>query len=69
MARDSDVTGDTEDHVDADEPLVGDPDGLNINDGDEYDYVLRRPDGDSFGFDAVEVAELRKLFDGMQGDG
>ena len=69
MARDSDGTGDTENHVDADDPIVGDSDGLHVDDGDEYDYVLTRPDGASFGFDAVEVAELRTLFDGMQGDG
>ena len=50
-------------------PIVGDPDGINIDDGDEFDYVLSRPDGGKFGFDAVEVADLREMLGEMQGDG
>ena len=52
-----------------DGPLVGDPDGIRIDDGEEFDYVLSRPDGGEFGFDAVDVPELREMFGEMQGDG
>lgn len=52
-----------------DDPIVGDADGIGITDGDQYDYALARPDGDEFGFDAVEIPRLRELLDDMQGDG
>lgn len=50
-------------------PIVGDSEGISIDDGERFDYVLSRPDGGEFGFDAVEVADLRDLFGKMQGDG
>ena len=56
-------------HDDGDEPLVGDRDEINVRSGDEFDYVLTRPDGDGFGFDAVEIPEIRKLLEHMQGNG
>ena len=52
-----------------DEPLVGDRDGINVRSGDEFDYVLSRPDGDGFGFDAVEIPDIRKLLEHTQGNG
>ena len=54
---------------DADEPLVGDRDGINVRNGDEFDYVLTRPDGDEFGFDAVEIPEIREILEHTQGHG
>ena len=51
------------------DPVVGDPDGISIGSGDEFDYVLSRPEGGEFGFDVVEIPELRELLGEMQGDG
>ncbi len=51
------------------EPLVGDRDGINVSNGDEFDYVLSRPDGGEFGFDAVEIPEIREALEHMQGNG
>ena len=51
------------------DPIVGDPDGISIGEGDQFDYALSRPEGGEFGFDAVDVPELRELLDEMQGDG
>lgn len=62
------VTSDPDTEPDED-PIVGDPNGISIGEGDQFDYVLTRPSGDRFGFDAVEVSELRELLDDMQGDG
>lgn len=62
MTRDPDTQPD-------EDPIVGDPDGISIGEGEHFDYVLSRPDGDEFGFDAVEIPELRELLDHMQGDG
>ena len=52
-----------------DEPLVGDSGEIHVRSGDEFDYVLARPDGDEFGFDAVEIPEIRELLEHTQGDG
>ncbi|NHN60304.1 MULTISPECIES: hypothetical protein [Halorussus] len=51
------------------DPIVGDPDGIRIDEGEEFDYALTRPDGAAFGFDAVEIPDLRELLEDMQGDG
>ena len=60
------------DNTDADsreEPLVGDRDGLSVRNGDEFDYLLSRPDGGEFGFDAVEIPDIREMLEHMQGNG
>jgi hypothetical protein len=62
MTRDPDTEPD-------EDPIVGDPDGISIGEGDQFDYELSRPDGGEFGFDAVEIPELRELLEDMQGDG
>ena len=54
---------------DSDEPLVGDRDEIHVRSGDEFDYVLARPEGDEFGFDAVEIPEIRELLEHTQGNG
>jgi hypothetical protein len=60
----------TRDHTpDSNEPLVGDADGVAIYEGDEFDYELSRPETESVGFDAVEVADLREMLDHVQGHG
>lgn len=51
------------------DPMVGDSDGISIEEGDRFDYALSRPDGGTFGFDAAEIPALRELLDEMQGDG
>ncbi len=57
----------------ADDHIVGDPGGIEIQSGDEgaggYDYVLVGPDRGGFGFDANEIPELRSMLKRMQGDG
>ena len=63
------MTENPHDPGDTDQPLVGDRDGINVRNGDEFDYVLSRPDGGRFGFDAVEIPEMRELLEHMQGDG
>jgi hypothetical protein len=62
------MTSDPDTEPDED-PIVGDPEGISIGDGDQYDYALSRPRGGEFGFDAVEIPELRELLEDMQGDG
>lgn len=54
---------------DGGDPLVGDRDGISVSDGEEFDYVLSRPGGEEFGFDAAEISEIRELLDHMQGLG
>ncbi|PSP57487.1 hypothetical protein BRC82_00640 [Halobacteriales archaeon QS_1_67_19] len=51
------------------DPIVGDPNGISVDEGDQFDYVLSRPDGHEFGFDAVEIPDLREFLEHMQGDG
>ena len=51
------------------EPLVGDRDDINVRSGDEFDYVLSRPDGEGFGFNAIEIPEIREMLEHMQGNG
>ena len=62
MTRDPDTEPD-------EDPIVGDPDGISISKGDQFDYVLSRPDGGEFGFDAFEIPEIREHLKDMQGDG
>jgi len=51
------------------DPIVGDAEAISIGEGDQFDYVLSRPEGGEFGFDAAEIPELVKLLEHMQGDG
>ena len=53
----------------AEDPIVGDSEGISISKGGQFDYVLSRPDGGEFGFDAVEIPEIREHLKDMQGDG
>lgn len=51
------------------DPIVGDAEGISIGDGDQFDYVLSRPDGGEFGFDAAEISDVVDLLEHMHGDG
>lgn len=67
--RETVTENDDADGGDREDPLVGDRDGISVRSGDEFDYVLSRPDGGEFGFDAVEIPEVRELLEHTQGHG
>lgn len=55
-----------------DDLLIGDPDGLGIRDGnddEQFDYYLVDPDRGEFGFDAVEIQDIRSMLQRTLGDG
>jgi len=55
-----------------DDLLLGDPNDVGIRDGTDdepYDYYLVGPDRGEFGFDAVEIQDLRSMLDRTLGDG